>query len=144
MANNVITSLGFHHIAIQVKDFDRAVEFYRDGLGMKPYAKWNGGPDGKKQIMLLELGNGGMVELFSLGSDVPAENARFIHFAMHVDDVEAAYNKAIAAGAESVMVPSVKPLDSTPVKLTLNCAFVRAPGGEEVEFIRVLEAKELC
>ena len=57
--------------------------------------------------------------------------------------MEAAYNRAIASGAESVMVPSVKPLDSAPLKLTLNCAFVRAPGGEEVEFIRVLEAQEL-
>jgi len=144
MANNKITSLGFHHIAIQVKDFDRAVEFYRDGLGLKPYAKWNGGPDGKKQIMLLELGNGGMVELFSLGTEEAPVNNRFIHFAMHVHDVADAYNKAIAAGAESVMEPSVKPLASEPVKLTLNCAFVRAPGGEELEFIRVVEAEELC
>ena len=142
MANNVLTGLGFHHIAIQVKDFDRAVEFYRNGLGMKPYAKWNGGPDGKKQIMLLEIGNGGMVEIFSLGSDEPAVNNRFIHFALHVDDVEAAYNRAIAAGAETVLAPFVKPLPSEPVKLTLNCAFVRTPGGAEVEFIRVLEAKE--
>lgn len=144
MANNKITSLGFHHIAIQVKDFDRAVEFYRDGLGLKPYAKWNGGPDGKKQIMLLEMGNGGMVELFSLGTEEAPVNSRFIHFAMHVHDVEDAYNKAIAAGAEPVMVPFVKPLDSSPVKLTLNCAFVRAPGGEELEFIRVVEAEEIC
>ena len=143
MANNKLTSLGFHHIAIQVKDFEKEVAFFRDGLGMKPYAKWNGGPDGKKEIMLLEIGNGGMVEVFSLGSDEPAVNNRFIHFALHVDDVTDAYNKAIAAGAESVMAPFVKPLDSAPVKLTLNCAFVRAPGGEEIEFIRVPEAVEL-
>lgn len=142
MANNRIPSLSFHHIAIQVQDFAREADFFENGLGMKPYTKWYGGADGKKQIMLFELGNGGMVELFSLGTDEPAENSRYIHFAMHVDDVESAYRRAIAAGASPVMEPSVKPLDSAPVKLTLNCAFVRAPGGEEIEFIRVLDAKE--
>ena len=143
MANNLITSLGFHHIAIQVKDFERSVSFYRDGLGLKPYASWSAGVNGEKKIMLLELGNGGMVELFSLGSEESPENARFIHFAMHVDDVEDAYHKALKAGAEPIMEPSVKPLDSEPVKLTLNCAFVRAPGGEELEFIRVLKSEKI-
>ena len=135
MANNMLPGVSFHHIALQVKDFDREVAFFRDGLGLTPYTSWN---SGVKKIMLLELGNGGMVELFSEGTEDAQTNARYIHFALHVDDVQAAYDKAIAAGASPIMEPSVKPLDSHPVKLTLNCAFVRAPGGEEVEFIRVL------
>jgi len=142
MANNMLPGISFHHIAIQVKDFDRSVRFYCDGLGLKPYTAWNGGPSGDKRIMLLELGDGGMIELFSLGSEDEAVNNRFIHFAMHVDDVDAAYKKALEAGAQSVMAPAVKPLSSAPVKLTLNCAFVRAPGGEELEFIRVVSSEE--
>lgn len=142
MANNKLLGIGFHHIAIQVKDFDREAKFFEEGLGLRPYTAWNGGANGEKRIMLMELGEGGMVELFSLGAEEEAVNNRYIHFALHVDDVEAAYERAIAAGAEPVMTPSVKPLASAPVKLTLNCAFVRAPGGEEIEFIRVLDAVE--
>ena len=61
---------------------------------------------------------------------------------MQVADVEAAYNCAIAAGAASVKVPAVVPVASVPVKLTLQCAFVRAPGGYELEFFRILDAVE--
>ena len=142
MANNKIPSLGFHHIAIQVKDFEREIEFYK-ALGLRPYAKWTGGPNNEKDIMLLELGCNGMVEIFSLGTEDPSENNRFIHFAMHVDDVDAAYQVALDAGATPLKPPVVVPLaTSEPVKLTLNCAFVVAPGGYELEFIRVLESKE--
>ena len=65
MANEKIPSLGFHHIALQVKDFDRERAFLK-AIGMKPYAAWMSGP---KQIMLFEIGDGGMVELFSCGTE---------------------------------------------------------------------------
>ena len=143
MANNQIPGMGFHHIALRVKDFERERKFLTEGLGLKPYATWRGGPNGEKEILLLEIGNGGMIELFSLGSDEPECNNRFFHFAFHVADVDAAYKRAMEAGAESVMEPAVRPVPSTPVALTLNCAFVRSPGGAEFEFIRVLDAKEL-
>lgn len=142
MANSVIPSLAFHHIAIQVKDFETEKKFFTEGLGMKLYAQWNSGPDGKKTICLLELGSGGFVELFSLGTEEPIENSRFLHFAMQVDDVQAAYDRALAAGAVSVKAPAVVPVNSAPAKITLQCAFVRAPGGEELEFFRIVDAVE--
>lgn len=142
MANNLIPGMGFHHIALRVKDFDRELKFLTEGLGLKPYATWMGGPNKDKKIMLLEIGNGGMIELFSLGTEEPEENNRFIHFAFHVADVDASYRRAMEAGAVSVMEPAVRPVPSEPVALTLNCAFVRSPGGAEFEFIRVLDAKE--
>ncbi len=142
MANNQIPSLAFHHIAIQVKDFDTEKKFFIEGLGLKPYAEWKSGKNGEKTICLLELGNGGFVELFSGGSGEAIANSRFLHFAMQVADVEAAYACAIKAGAESVKQPTVVPVASAPAKLTLQCAFVRAPGGYELEFFRVLEAIE--
>ena len=137
MANTTIPSLGFHHIALQVADFARERAFF-EALGLKPFATWMSGP---KQIMLLELGDGGMLELFSAGTEDAPQNNRFIHFAMQVDDVEAAYAKAIKAGGTMILAPSVRPIASSPVRLTLHCAFVRTPGGAEVEFIRVLKAE---
>ena len=57
---------------------------------------------------------------------------------MNVDDVDAAYETALAAGAKPKSAPVVVPLDSYPVKLTLNCAFVYGPAGEELEFFKIL------
>lgn len=143
MANNKIPSLGFHHMAIQVQDFEKEIEFYQK-MGFRPYAQWTAGENNEKKIMLLELGCNGMVEIFSLGTTEPEANNRFIHFAMHTDDVDAAYRVALEAGAQPLKEPAVLPLEtSSPVKLVLNCAFVRAPGGYELEFIRVLESKEI-
>ncbi len=140
MANDLIPGMGFHHIALSVKDFEKERRFLTEGLGLKPYVAWN---KGEKQIELFEIGSGGMLELFSLGPDEEQANARYIHFAFHVEDVEMAYNRAIAAGAETIMEPAVCSVPSAPVALTLNCAFVRSPGGAEMEFIRILEASPL-
>ena len=77
---------------------------------------------------------------FSCGSEEDEINNRFTHLALSVDNVEQAYNVALKAGAESIMEPAVKTPDSSPVRLTIHCAFVRAPGGETLEFFRILEA----
>ena len=47
----------------------------------------------------------------------------------------------LKAGAKPKSAPVVAPLDSAPIKLTLNCAFVYGPAGEELEFFKILEQK---
>ncbi len=138
MANNKIPSLGFHHIALRVKDFEQERKFFEEGLGLTPYAAWG---SGDKRALLMELGNGGMAELFAGGSEETEKGNRYIHFAFSVDDVEAAFARAIAAGASEISAPKIHAIPSAPVALTLQCAFVRTPGGAEVEFIRTLRAE---
>ena len=67
------------------------------------------------------------------------QNSRYIHLAFKVDDVEEAYNKAIAAGGRPHILPKIVPVDSEPTNIVINCAFVIAPGGEQVEFFRATE-----
>lgn len=55
---------------------------------------------------------------------------------MKVDDVQKAYDTAIAAGATPHILPKVVPLDSTPEKISINIAFVKGPDGEQVEFFK--------
>jgi len=55
--------------------------------------------------------------------------------------VDAAYETALKAGAKPKTAPKVVPVHSSPVDLTLNCAFVYGPSGEELEFFRIVEAK---
>ena len=65
----------------------------------------------------------------------------FHHVALKVDDVDAAYKRALEYGAREKSAPKVVPLDSAPVKLTLNCGFVYGPSGEEIEFFKVVSAE---
>ena len=135
MANEIVKGMGFHHIALKAVDFEASLAFYQ-ALGMKFYTQWG---EGDGRIAMLDLGDGGILELFAGGTEGP--NTNYIHFAMKVDDVDAAYAAAIAAGAKPKSEPKVVPLQSAPVKLTLNCGFVYGPSGEELEFFRIVEAE---
>ena len=137
MANEIIKGMGFHHAALKVADLEASIAFY-EKLGMRFYTSWGEG-DGK--IAMMDFGDGGILELFAGGNADSSTNAKYIHLALRVDDVDAAYAKALEAGAKPKSAPKVVPLDSKPVKLTLNCGFVYGPSGEEVEFFRVLAAE---
>ncbi len=137
MANEIIKGMGFHHVALKAVDFEAALKFYTEGPGMKYYSGWG---EGNSRIAMLDLGDGGILELFA-GGEGEAVNNRYIHFAMKVDDVDAAYEAAIKAGAKPKSAPKVVPLNSAPVKMTLNCGFVYGPSGEELEFFRVVSAE---
>ncbi len=137
MANEIIKGMGFHHVALRAVDFEASLKFYTEGLGMKYYSGWG---EGNGRIAMLDLGDGGILELFA-GGEGEAVNNRYIHFAMKVDDVDAAYEVAIKAGATPKSAPKVVPLNSAPVKMTLNCGFVYGPSGEELEFFRIVSAE---
>ena len=62
-----------------------------------------------------------------------------MHLAFKVDDVEAAFNKAVSAGGKPHIYPKNVAANSSPVNIVINCAFVIAPGGEQIEFFRAEE-----
>lgn len=132
MANEIIKNMGFHHIALKAADFEKSLKMYK-ALGMTEYARWG---DIEKTIAMLDIGDGGKIELFSNGGDEFSENGKWNHFAMCVDDVEAAYNTALAAGFKPHIAPKVVPLNSAPKKISINIAFVIGPDNEQVEFFK--------
>ena len=137
MANEIIKGMGFHHLSVYASDFDRSLAFYQK-LGMSVYTAWG---EGDSRIALLDTGDGSLLELFAKpGMDVPAEG-RFQHLALHVENVEAALNTALAAGATLQMPVTVMDLDSHPRKITIQIAFVKGPDGEVLEFIKQLVKK---
>lgn len=127
-------AMGFHHIALKCKDIDKSLAMYR-ALGMTEAVRWG---EGEKLIVMLDVGDGGRIELFANGSDAFAENGKWQHFALRVDDVDAAYETAIAAGFAPHTLPKTVPLESSPEKITINVAFVKGPDGEQLEFFREL------
>ncbi len=138
MTNDIIKGMGFHHVALAAVDFEASLKFYTEGLGMKLYSQWG---EGDNRIAMLDLGDGGILEIFAGGKAESYEKAGYFHFAIKVDDVDAAYARALEFGAKEKSLPKVVPLDSAPVKLTLNCGFVYGPSGEELEFFRIADAK---
>lgn len=132
MSNKIIGGMGFHHIALKVKDFQKSVAMYQ-ALGMEEIVRWG---EGKSEIVMLDIGDGGRIELFANGGDEYAVNGKWQHFAMRVDDVDHAYAVALAAGFLPKIAPKVVPLDSRPDKIAINIAFVIGPDGEEVEFFK--------
>lgn len=130
MANEIIKDLGFHHIDLKCRDIEKSLGMY-SSLGLKECARWG---EGDKLIVMLDIGDGGIIELFADGGDKYAEEGKWQHFAMTTCDVEAAYEKALAAGFSSLTPPKSVPLDSSPEKMTIKVAFVKGNDNEQVEF----------
>ena len=132
MANEIIKGMGFHHIGLKAKDFNKSCEFYK-ALGLKEVVGWC---DPVKEINMFDLGDGGMIELFSDGGDDYSENGKWVHFALGVEDPAAAYEHALSIGATSMIAPKVVDLDSKPYKMSIWIAFVKGPDGEQIEFFK--------
>ena len=125
-------AMGFHHVALKCKDIDKSLAMYR-ALGMTEVVRWG---EGEKLIVMLDIGDGGRIELFANGSDEFAENGKWQHFAMYCDDPEAAFNKALEAGFTPLTYPKTVPLDSSPEKMSITVAFVKGNDNEQVEFFK--------
>ena len=133
MANEIIKGMGFHHIAVKALDFDASLKFYTEGLGMKYYTGWG---EGNGRIAMLDLGDGGILELFAGAEGDEAINNRYIHFAMKVDDVDAAAADLKAAGIDTFR--TAEP-NSMPIFGGIRNIFFYGPDGELLELLQHLK-----
>ncbi len=125
-------NLGFHHVALRCKDIEKSLEMYK-ALGMKEVVRWG---ENEKLIVMLDIGDGGRIELFADGGDRFAKEGKWQHFALSTDDVEGMYNKALAAGFRALTPPKTVPLASSPEEMNINIAFVLGNDNEQLEFFR--------
>jgi methylmalonyl-CoA/ethylmalonyl-CoA epimerase len=107
-------------IALTSRDYERAVRFYCEGLGIEPAAIWNN--DGG-QALMLEMGNA-TLELFDerqaeVIDDLEAGKrvSGQIRFALRVPDLEAATERLLAHGATLVHPPVKTPWGDENVRL---------------------------
>jgi len=132
MSTTTVSGLGFHHIALKCQDIQKSISMYA-ALGMKEVLRWG---EGDSLIVMLDIGDGGRIELFANGSEAFSANGKWIHFALRTEDVEQAYAAALAAGFVSKSAPQLLPLASSPAPTSIHIAFVFGPDGEQVEFFR--------
>ena len=107
-----------HHVSLNVSDTARALEFYRDVLGLIPLPR----PDLGFPGAWLDAGNGHQVHLIE--GDVPAAHGQ--HVAFEVDDITAAIADLRGKG---IAVRDAKPVGDTDLVQT----FVHDPDGNLLE-----------
>ena len=136
MSNKILGGAGFHHVALRTTCLEKSLAFYK-ALGMEEIVRWGAG---ELEIVMLDIGDGGRLELFAnRGVEYPAEG-RWQHFAISVDDVPAAYELALTLGAKPHTAPKTVPLnDAKPAPIAIQVAFVEGPDGEQVEFFKQVQ-----
>ena len=115
-------------VALTVPDFDEALAFYRDALGLAQIADWS--TDGGR-VILLEAGRA-TLELFDEAQAATVDQIEAgrrvsgtVRFALEVADSESTAERLVAAGAERVAPPVTPPWGG-------RNARVRAPDGMQL------------
>ena len=115
-------------VALTVADFDRAVRFYRDALGLEQIADWSSATG---RVVVLEAGRA-TLELFdeAQAESVDAIEAGrrvsgAVRFALQVRDSGDMAERLVAAGAERVAEPVTAPWGDVNAR-------VKAPDGMQL------------
>lgn len=131
--NEVVSGCGFHHVAVQTSEWEKSTKFWREGMGFHLALEWGEAPE---RACLLDTGDGNYLELFERP---PLENkdadSPILHFCFRTDDVDAATERARAAGAEVTVEPK-EPAVFSERGHKVRLSFIKGPGGELCEFFQ--------
>jgi catechol 2,3-dioxygenase-like lactoylglutathione lyase family enzyme len=99
-------------VALTVEDFDQALAFYRDVLGLEQMADWSSAAGrvvvldaGRAALELFDRAQAEAVDAIEAGRRVSGP----VRFALRVADSEAVAARLVAAGAERVAPPVTTP-----------------------------------
>jgi glyoxylase I family protein len=130
--NKKIKGCGFHHVSMRVRDLERSLKFYTEGLGFIEKTSWGKAP---QRTVLLDTGDGNYFEISQGDPEQVQEPGIFQHIALRSDDCDAAIGAARSAGAEVTLEPRDVNLPSDP-PLQLRIAFFKGPDGEIIELFQ--------
>ena len=115
-------------VALTVQDFEGALAFYRDALGLTQIADWSTDDGrvvvleaGRATLELFDEAQAEMVDLIEAGRRVSGT----VRLALEVADSEATARRLVAAGAEAVAPPVTTPWGD-------RNARIRAPDGMQL------------
>jgi catechol 2,3-dioxygenase-like lactoylglutathione lyase family enzyme len=123
-------------VVVEAEDYDEAVRFYRDVLGLPEEAAFEGDGDARVTILdagraTLEIANPAqkrMIDAVEVGRDVAPK----IRIAFEVADGPATTDALVAAGAELIAAPRETPWRSINSRLS-------APAGLQITIFQELE-----
>jgi len=148
-----MTSLA--HTGFTVRDLERSLAFYRDALGMEVVfeqekrggylAEIVGYPDAHVRMAHLQFPGGGhRVELFEYVNPTPQgdpgepRDVGITHVCLAVDDIDALFERVVAAGASSISDPV---LVDTGANAGGRGVYVRDPDGTLLELFQPPEGR---
>ncbi len=126
---------GLGHVAVYTRDMEESIAFY-EKLGGS--VKGRGGvstPAGEKKLALMSYG-GITLELIQSPGAMPMGEGNVPHFAILVDDLDAAAAEVRAAGVDSFLTPEKKVLPE--LFGGLQNWFFTGPSGEQIELLQML------
>lgn len=126
---------GLGHVAVYTRDIETSIAFY-ERLGGS--VKGRGGvptPEGEKKLALVSYG-GITLELIQSPGAMPMGEGNVPHFAILVDDLDAAAAEIRAAGVDTFMTPEKKVLPE--LFGGLQNWFFTGPSGEQIELLQML------
>jgi predicted enzyme related to lactoylglutathione lyase len=88
------------------QDYEAAVAFYRDGLGLPLDHDWNFAPDDRGTVF---KAGGGMVEVLGAAAGTPVTRPQGGILLMQVDDVDRFYQTAQERGLKVIQAPATMP-----------------------------------
>ncbi|MET0989644.1 MAG: VOC family protein [Glaciihabitans sp.] len=120
-------------LVVEAEDYDEAVRFYREALGLPELASYSGEGDARVTILqipsaTLEIANPAQVRMIDdveVGRPVARRSTLSIRVAFEVDDAAAVTNDLESAGAEVIASPTLTPWNSVNSRL-------ETPGGLQV------------
>ena len=124
-------------LVVEAEDYDAAVAFYRDALGLTEQAAFEGEGDARVMILnagiaTLEISNPAQVKLIDRVEADGAPSAK-LRIAFEVDDSRAVTDTLVEAGGELVASPRETPWRSLNSRLN-------APAGPQVTLFQELES----
>ena len=127
-------------VIVTVDDFDEAVRFYRDALGLPERAAYQGEGDARVVILdagqaTLELANAAQVQMID-DIEVGQRVSPHIRIAFEVDDADETTSRLSAAGAEVVAEATLTPWKSLNSRL-------QAPAGLQLTLFQQLETQDI-
>jgi glyoxylase I family protein len=127
--NKKIKGCGFHHVSMSVKDLDKSIKFYSEGLGFTERFSWGKLP---RRTVLMDTGDGNYFEISKGDPTHTYGEGIFRHLALRVDDCKAVLELARKAGAE-VTVEARDATLSSNQPIQIRIAFIKGPDGELIE-----------
>ncbi|MCU1405231.1 MAG: glyoxalase [Glaciihabitans sp.] len=120
-------------VVVETDDFDGALRFYRDALGLPVEASYEGEGDARVAILsipaaTLEIANSAQVRMIDeveVGRPASRPSTLSVRVAFQVDDAAAVTNRLEEGGAVVVSSPTLTPWNSLNSRL-------EAPGGMQI------------
>lgn len=127
------------HVGLSVADLDAQADWYSRALGLEQLEPGGIAAVGLRVVFLVDPEHKWALELLNRPGSQPKPRATsapehvlsqgYGHICLRVDDVDAQYERLMAAGATSIMAPGESPVSG------VRMAFVSDPEGNFIEML---------